>query len=151
MLVRPSFLLARVALGADGIALLQQYVRPVGGELYRVFFLGRRVQCAVRVRAPADFNACVRSVAAEPWQPPEAVAEAVLRCAALTAADCGSVELLFDEEGRARYFDFNLLSTLPPAASGAYDELAAHVLRVAAAGAADGGVSTRRAAANANR
>mmetsp|Transcript_108224 Transcript_108224/g.345049 ORF Transcript_108224/g.345049 Transcript_108224/m.345049 type:complete len:294 (-) Transcript_108224:56-937(-) len=116
--------------GGDGLALLQEYRAPDQGFTYRVWFLGARVQCAVRVTAPPSFNACVLNVTHEPWPCPPDVAAAVEGLAAAAGADCGSVELLY-ADGQPQYFDFNLLSTLPAAGEGGlahYLELADHIL-----------------------
>jgi hypothetical protein len=121
------------ALGDDGVALLQSYAKPDEGVTYRVFFLGEIVQCGVRVRAPA-FNACLRSAPHDVWDVPPPVRAAVGRVAAASGADCGSVELLYSA-GEQCWFDFNCLSTLPPAkAEGKpdqYDALAQHILACA--------------------
>ena len=113
------------ARGEDGVALLQEYIKPADGNVYRVFFLRDVIQRCVCVRATEldGFNACVCSTKFALWEAPEDVSESVKSMARVAGADCGSVELLYNEKnGRALYFDFNLLSTLPDASS--YDELA---------------------------
>jgi len=115
------------AFGSDGIALLQEFVVPEGGRTYRVWWAGGVVQRAVSVQpACFSYNACVRSVPSQSWPVPAAVHAAVLELALLARADCGSVELLYSR-GKALYFDFNLLSTLPEKAD--YSELARAVVR----------------------
>ena len=127
----------------DGLAVLQQYAEPVDGFVYRAWFIGGRVQCGVRVRVaneqqqqqqqqqqPASFNTCVCSNPHEQWDPPPEVARRVEAMLHLSGADCGSVELLYDEGGGgggALFFDFNCLSTLPHEA--AYVQLADYVLK----------------------
>lgn len=117
------------ALSSDGAGILQEYVAPLDGFVYRVFFLGGAVQRAVRVFATDldSFNTCVCSTKFDVWECPAAVEAAVLSMATAAGADCGSVELMYDEKGTARYFDFNLLSTLPD--QKAYVEMAEMVCR----------------------
>ena len=120
--------------GTDGLALLQQFESPRDGYIYRVFFLGGEVQCAVRVRSPTGvdgFNACVCSRKFVSWDVPADVAESVRRMAALARADCGSVELMYLDGAQEAplYFDFNLLSTLPDQVS--YEQLADMIMRKA--------------------
>eukprot|EP00929_Paragymnodinium_shiwhaense_P086676 TRINITY_DN4714_c0_g1_i2.p1 TRINITY_DN4714_c0_g1~~TRINITY_DN4714_c0_g1_i2.p1 ORF type:complete len:339 (-),score=81.54 TRINITY_DN4714_c0_g1_i2:149-1099(-) len=118
----------------DGVVLLQEQRQPDDGNIYRIWFLGDQVQFAVRT--PADgvsFEGKCACTMQDPgaWQPPAEIASAVQRLAALAEADCGSVELLF-EEGQPVFFDFNCLSSMPTveAAGGRdlYAELGAFIV-----------------------
>ena len=120
-----------VGLGEEGVALLQDYLEPAGGAVYRVWVAGRRVQCAVQVVGPGAAcmaGACQRGANKQhhiqAWDPPQDVADGVVEAMAACGADCGSVELLYPAaeprggaaEGDAPqplFFDVNMLSTLP--------------------------------------
>lgn len=108
----------------DCITLVQDYHPPKGNQLYRIWFLLGKVQCAV-VRSIADSddeftNACSGTCSIQ--QPPSAwsVPEAVRKelegqlLPLLKDAHCGSIEFLYSYDYNKRlYFDLNLLSTLP--------------------------------------
>ena len=119
----------------DRFAVLQQFIEnPVDGFMYRVFFLDKEVQCAVRVKAASldGFNACVCSVPFETWDCPPKIANDVKAMAEKAGADCGSVEFMYISEAHSTdpkplYFDFNLLSTLPNEIC--YGQLAEYILR----------------------
>lgn len=120
-----------IGVGADGMALLQEYVAPAGGETFRVWVADGAVQCAVRIwhRDPGDFGACMstacqvhqvqRSVHA--WAVPPDIATSVVSVMAACGADCGSVEFLYPEHAALRdaaapeplFYDVNMMSTLP--------------------------------------
>lgn len=109
----------------DRITLIQDYHPPKDNQIYRVWFLRGKVQCAV-VRTIADSdseftNACsgTCSIQTSPaaWPVPDDVRTELedQLLPLLTDAHCGSVEFLYnhqDDEKRL-YFDLNLLSTLP--------------------------------------
>lgn len=145
-----------VEVGADGMALLQEYVAPAGQETFRVWVAGGEVQCGVRIwhSQPGDFGGCMsaacrvgqsqRSVHA--WAVPPGVAASVLAVMASCGADCGSVEFLYPEGQLAPeplFFDVNMLSTLPlpgsfvdqagvwPPGMDPWDDLARFILREA--------------------
>ncbi|CAJ1924110.1 unnamed protein product [Cylindrotheca closterium] len=109
----------------DCITLVQDYHPPKDNQLYRIWFLLGKVQCAV-VRSITDsdnefINAC--SGACSIQKPPSAwlVSENVRTevedqlLPLLADAHCGSIEFLYtqDESNKRLYFDLNLLSTLP--------------------------------------
>ena len=116
----------------DGIRIVQNYIRPSDGYIYRVWFLNGRVQCAVKRSVQEDnpndlttgcaggsvcqrrptpthrspsFTAC--SV------PPNIHKDVTQIIAQLADAHAGSIEYLYDDSERPLYFDLNLLSTLP--------------------------------------
>jgi glutathione synthase/RimK-type ligase-like ATP-grasp enzyme len=110
---------------SDHMTLVQPYVPPRDGKIYRLWFLLGKVQCAVErtLEDPDDefTNACaggacsIRRPKLAPWLVPEDV-----RCELqeqllplLKDVHCGSVEFLFNTQGKRLYFDLNLLSTLP--------------------------------------
>lgn len=117
---------------ADGTLLLQEYIQSNDNKIYRVWFLARRVQCAVvRTTTPATTNdgggggdelTCGCSgqnnvddnglVSA--WPIPRSVSNEIERMLALLPEDAhaGSVEFVEQAERRLN-FDLNLLSTLP--------------------------------------
>jgi len=122
----------------DGIVLLSEYIRPVDECIYRVWFLGGKVQCAVRRRLlecdgnPVDgFTAgcagggsCSLSymkkkrstgVAMLSWEVPEDVTRDISKIIEVLGDDCnaGSLEFLYNSDFSRVYFDLNLLSTLP--------------------------------------
>ena len=122
----------------DKFAVLQQFIEnPLDGCIYRVFFLGAEVQCAVQVKATGidGFNTCVCSVPFKAWSCPPDIADDVKLMVEKSGADCGSVEFLYtttegdsnSSDPRPLYFDFNLLSTLPDKIY--YDQLAEFILR----------------------
>uniref|UniRef100_A0A7S0AP48 ATP-grasp domain-containing protein n=1 Tax=Minutocellus polymorphus TaxID=265543 RepID=A0A7S0AP48_9STRA len=122
----------------DGIVLLSEYIRPVDESIYRVWFLDRKVQCAVRRRLldcndnPVnDFTAgcagggsCALSYMKKKrgaglttfaWEPPEDVVRDISKTLEVLGDDCdaGSVEFLYNSDRSRLYFDLNLLSTMP--------------------------------------
>ena len=123
----------------DKFAVLQQFIEnPLDGFIYRVFFLDKEVQCAVRVKTAGTdgFNACVCSVPFETWDCPPSIANDVKLMAEKSGADCGSVEFMYivgehsngnSLDPKPLYFDFNLLTTLPSKAC--YDQFAEYILR----------------------
>ena len=119
------------ALGEDGLAVIQNFVAPLDGYTYRVYFLDGAVQCAVKVHATAvdGFNACVLSCAElAVWEVPDDVAQHVTAMARTAGANVGSIELLYvAESSRPQFFDFNLLSTYPNDV--AYEQLADFILQ----------------------
>jgi glutathione synthase/RimK-type ligase-like ATP-grasp enzyme len=123
----------------DDTVLVQRYVPPADGIVYRVWFLVGKVQCAVRRFSPnstatavrnndefqngcsAGSMACTRpnnnatplDVTAWPV-PPGVLDEIESLLALLEDAHAGSIEFLVDARTDERlYFDLNLLSTLP--------------------------------------
>eukprot|EP00746_Dinoflagellata_sp_MGD_P002893 gnl/MRDRNA2_/MRDRNA2_105656_c0_seq1.p1 gnl/MRDRNA2_/MRDRNA2_105656_c0~~gnl/MRDRNA2_/MRDRNA2_105656_c0_seq1.p1 ORF type:complete len:370 (+),score=84.73 gnl/MRDRNA2_/MRDRNA2_105656_c0_seq1:74-1111(+) len=149
--LRAAVLDGSAKIGEDGVVLLQEYIQPASGKVYRVWTLGSKVQCAVEAKSSLDEvllrGICMCNVtklpdqtSVAPWEPPEAVATAVVKVMEQSGADCGSVELLWpqDEEkfgAEPYYFDVNMLSTLPsdkelllPAKSNPWDELAQYIL-----------------------
>lgn len=109
----------------DGITLVQSYIPPKSGKLYRVWFLEGRVQCAVERILEDDSDEFTGACAAPTCsiRPPSLEAFAVPSVVRheiedqllplLPDARCGSVEYLCSETGERFYFDLNLLSTLP--------------------------------------
>jgi glutathione synthase/RimK-type ligase-like ATP-grasp enzyme len=114
----------------DGISVLQECLTPRENKFYRVWFVGGKICAAVAVVRPTGVaegalftGGCVGSCSlkerlAAPvfttWDPPAEVQERVLKAAEIAAADCGSIELLYDSHtGRAFYFDMNMVTTLP--------------------------------------
>ena len=120
----------------DGVALLQEYVRPADDFIYRVWFLRGRVQCGVRrmlldsSNPTNDFTAgCAggscsldymrkkskMGATTFSWAVTDDVKEDIARILRVIGDDCdaGSIELLYDKAGCKVYFDLNLLSTLP--------------------------------------
>lgn len=117
----------------DDTLLLQSYVPPANGNVYRVWFLLGRVQCAVeRTTAAAptsddhdDFttgcagNVCTIASKKTPlvsaWSVSTKVRQEIERILECLPEDAhaGSVEFLIDTTGQRLYFDLNLLSTLP--------------------------------------
>mmetsp|Transcript_38741 Transcript_38741/g.93654 ORF Transcript_38741/g.93654 Transcript_38741/m.93654 type:complete len:364 (-) Transcript_38741:729-1820(-) len=110
----------------DSITLVQDYHPPKDNQLYRIWFLLGKVQCAV-VRSITDSsgndeftNACSGTCSIEKppsaWPVPHDVRKELedQLLPLLTDAHCGSVEFLYTQDGSKRlYFDLNLLSTLP--------------------------------------
>jgi len=126
---------------ADGVALIQNYHSYTA--TYRVWTLGDKVQCAVRVEqgSPCMADVCaLRRSRIVAWSPPAEVSDACIRVMKLCGAECGSIEFLtevdyekekkksessaastasasttFDEVtlANAIFFDVNLVSTLP--------------------------------------
>jgi hypothetical protein len=123
----------------DDTVLVQKYVPPAVGTVYRVWFLLGKVQCAVRRFSPnstatatrnndefqngcsAGSMACTRPnnnattpvVTAWPVSP-DVRDEIESLLAILEDAHAGSIEFLVDARTNERlYFDLNLLSTLP--------------------------------------
>lgn len=106
----------------DSMTILQKYHPPEDKKLYRVWFLGGKVQCAIERSVQGEesefANACSGSCSVQ--QPPKAwciplevraeIENQLLPL--LVDAHCGSVEFLFSGNDRL-YFDLNLLSTLP--------------------------------------
>lgn len=92
------------AFKADGVALLQNY--HSFEATYRVWTLGERIQCSVRVE---EGPACMSDVCAinkqrvVAWKPPADICAAVLRVMKLAGADCGSVEFLIEAEANAEH------------------------------------------------
>mmetsp|Transcript_21701 Transcript_21701/g.51873 ORF Transcript_21701/g.51873 Transcript_21701/m.51873 type:complete len:311 (-) Transcript_21701:79-1011(-) len=111
-----------IKLGQEGVALLQEYVEPSDGSVYRVWVCGGSVQCAVRVEGGGLHGNCMstscrRRGAVRAWDPPESVKQSVLRVMARCGAQLGSVELLYRRcpgsgQPQPLYFDVNMLSTL---------------------------------------
>lgn len=120
----------------DNILLIQEYIKPLNNEIYRIWFLDGRVQCGLKrlvaVDASNDItftNQCVGSVCSLPkskikninknknfaWNVPLDVAREIENIVRYAGEDChaGSVEFLYDKEGKRFYFDLNMLSTLP--------------------------------------
>jgi len=122
----------------DGVALLQEYVRPADDSIYRVWFLRGRVQCGVRrvlldsSNPTNDFTSgCAggscsldldyarkkskAGTTTYAWAVTDDVKEDIARILRVIGddSDAGSIELLYDETGCKVYFDLNLLSTLP--------------------------------------
>ena len=111
----------------DSLLLLQSYVPPADGRIYRVWFLLGRVQCAVErisVVGSDEFTVgCAGGVcsrAKKPplisaWPVPATVRNEIEHMLGFLQEDAhaGSVEFLLDESGQRLYFDLNLLSTLP--------------------------------------
>ena len=115
----------------DDMAVLQEYMKPHGNQLYRVWFLRGKVQCGI-IRQNFDGvdefttgcaakGACTMNDRDAP-QPtllaycvPDDVCHEIDSnlLPLMPLAHCGSVEYLCDDEGRRFYFDINLLSTLP--------------------------------------
>ena len=110
-----------VALGEDGLALIQEYAAPDEEFTYRVWFLTSgekdavpKVQHAVQVRSPT-FNSCALNsqIQMKPWKVPSEIAAAVENLAKAAESDAGSVEFLL-HEGLPLFYDFNLVSSFPP-------------------------------------
>jgi hypothetical protein len=149
--LRAAVLDGSARVGEDGVVLLQEYIQPASGKVYRVWTLGSQVQCAVEAKSSLDEvllrGICMCNVtklpdqtSVTPWEPPAAVASAVVQVMEQSGADCGSVELLWPQEkekfgAEPYYFDVNMLSTLPsdeelllPAKLNPWDELAQYIL-----------------------
>jgi hypothetical protein len=114
----------------DNITLIQHYIPPHNGKVYRVWFLCDKVQCAVERtiddEAASNDNqftgACAGGTCSVErpskflaWSVPEEVRNEIQSqlLPLLVDAHCGSVEFLYSQEGGRLYFDLNLLSTLP--------------------------------------
>ena len=118
----------------DNVILIQEYIKPLNNEVYRVWFLDGKVQCGLKrvVDANGDItftNQCVASTCSMPmdknkntrshenysWCVPLEVRLEVENLLSHAGEDChaGSVEFLRDGQGKRIYFDLNMLSTLP--------------------------------------
>lgn len=114
---------------SDGLGLLQAYIQPSDGRIYRIWFLLGKVQCAVTRIVAGDgeselTSGCASScsvgskLSALPFQacriPAPVIFDLEQRLLPLLPdAHAGSVEYLVDSSGQRLYFDLNLLSTLP--------------------------------------
>jgi len=111
---------------ADHMTLVQDYVKA--DSTYRVWFLCGEVQCGIvrnNVVGENEFkSACMANTCTQPQTPAAAVrAHKVPRevqtelkeqlLPLLPDAHSGSVEFLYNNQGKRLYFDLNLLSTLP--------------------------------------
>lgn len=117
----------------DEIRLLQNYMKPSDGHIYRVWFLDKQVQCAVKRRVhdtsddlrtgcagtgvcqrPPQNNNDNESMPFTAFHVPSAIRQDVKRILTqISDAHAGSIEFLYDSNQRPIYFDLNLLSTLP--------------------------------------
>jgi hypothetical protein len=125
--------LPTVALGPDGVALLQEYIEAEGDAIVRIEVLDGRYLYAIRiVRSTASFNLCPADVCQVPAPAPvagacpvdpsgtlevtrfEPPAEAVAQAIALTRAasiDVGGVEYLVSRaDGQIYFYDVNATS-----------------------------------------
>lgn len=133
----------KASLGSDGIAMLQEYHQV--SDVYRVFVLGGKVICGVKVAISQEqesFAQCMASAqkrrktdgtqAVMKYDVPAAVQDDCLRSMKAAHADVGSIEyLLHPATGEPLYYDLNLLSTFPDEAVAARDcwaDLADYVL-----------------------
>ena len=124
-----------ISLGADGTALVQEYITPRDGFITRVETLGGRFLYAINVYTtgesfnlcPADIcqttggvelarNACPADapksgLTVEAYTPPAPVIAAIERIAQATQMDVGGIEYLTDaRSGEILYYDINALS-----------------------------------------
>ena len=116
----------------DNFFIYQPYIVPNQGNIFRVWFLMGRVQCAVvrsndpGVALPDEFTTgCAASgvcsrvstslLIIKPYDVPIDVIQEIEKelLPLLPDAHCGSIEYLHDENGTRLYFDLNLLSSLP--------------------------------------
>jgi glutathione synthase/RimK-type ligase-like ATP-grasp enzyme len=109
----------RLAMGVDGVALVQEAAPKRGDTITRLETLGGRFLYAIEVRVEAEtFDLCPADVCivgspititrAEPAPELIAAAERVAQAAGL---DVGGIETLIDDrDGTARFFDFNGMS-----------------------------------------
>src|SRR6185503_11028284 len=125
--------LPTVALGPDGVALLQEYIEAEGDAIVRIEVLDGKYLYAIRiVRSTASFNLCPADVCQVPAPAPvagacpvdpsgtlevtrfEPPAEAVAQAIALTRAasiDVGGVEYLVSRaDGQIYFYDVNATS-----------------------------------------
>lgn len=118
-------------LPADDTLILQSYVPPLDGKIYRVWFLLGRVVCAVErwstVGSDEFTTGCAGSALCtrgaihmtppkiSAWPVPVDICEEIERMLGYLCDDAhaGSVEFLVNAAGQRLYFDLNLLSTLP--------------------------------------
>jgi len=94
------------AFAADGVALLQNYYSFT--HTYRVWTLGDRVQCAVRVEqgSPCMAEACsIRKSRIVAWQPSVSIEAACVKVMRSIGAECGSVEFLIEAKDLATELD----------------------------------------------
>jgi glutathione synthase/RimK-type ligase-like ATP-grasp enzyme len=122
--------------GVDGILLVQEYHRPLGGSIVRVETLEGRYLYGIRVHlgADGDFDLCPADIcrttggealasaacpvgaqkaglAVEPFTPPPSVVRAVERIAGACGLDVGGIEYLESErDGQLYFYDVNALS-----------------------------------------
>lgn len=115
----------------DDMAVLQEYIKPLDNQVYRVWFLLGKVQCGLIrqnyegvdefTTGCAATGACLlkNRDAKQPtllaYQVPGDVCHEIESqlLPLLPSAHCGSVEFLCNDNGKRLYFDINLLSTLP--------------------------------------
>mmetsp|Transcript_24591 Transcript_24591/g.37944 ORF Transcript_24591/g.37944 Transcript_24591/m.37944 type:complete len:179 (+) Transcript_24591:2-538(+) len=103
----------------DQMAVLQSYVAPK--QLYRVWFLRGKIQCAVVRHSEGALAACAASATSslQAHQLSSVVKEEIegKLLPLIPDAHCGSIEYLTDHSQQKDdvryYFDVNLLSTLP--------------------------------------
>jgi hypothetical protein len=118
---------AKVDLGVDGTALVQEQLPAEGDAIVRIEILDGRFLYAIRLRLlPGSFNLCPadycelpgvadgvsgRGLPIEPFDPPAAVVEDAKRIVAAAGMDLGGVEYLVNARtGEPTFYDVNALS-----------------------------------------
>jgi biotin carboxylase len=123
-----------LALGPDGVALVQEYLEPTGGAIVRVEVLGGAFLYAIRVyRDAGGFNLCPADICqpgspaatacpaeaprlalrVERHDPGRSIVDAVLALCREARIDVGGVEYLVNRaDGRVYFYDVNATSNL---------------------------------------
>jgi hypothetical protein len=126
---------ARLSLGVDHTALVQEYIPAKGGHIVRVETLGGRYLYAIKVHLTGDtFNLCPADICqrsdgaelvraacpvnaprsglkVEGYAPPADVIGTIEQIARAAGIDVGGIEYMVDDrDGRLLYYDINALS-----------------------------------------
>ena len=118
---------AKVELGVDGTALVQEHLPAEGDSIVRIEILDGRFLYAIRLLLlPGSFNLCPadycelpgiadgvsgRGLPVEAYEPPEEVVDDAIRIVAAAGMDLGGVEYLIDARtGKPTFYDVNALS-----------------------------------------
>jgi len=100
------------------VALLQELTKT--SEIYRVWFLGGKVQTGVKTKIPLiereNFEgacACTENNDRSLYTPNAEIIRNIEAIAKKLQADVGSVEFFYDSLNQPIFFDVNMLSSLP--------------------------------------
>lgn len=103
----------------DGTVLLQEWEHPLEGAIYRAWFLRDAVQCTVRSTTGMCMGGVCATNSVEACTLSQSLQTCIVALFKACDAQCGSVEFLYVEgDIRPRFFDLNMLSTLPNPSQG---------------------------------
>jgi hypothetical protein len=118
--LRDSLAEGRIAMGVDGVALVQDYVPARHGRVIRCEILNGHFLYAIALSgAGSTFDLCPADVCLvdkptitiEAYQPPEEIVTAVEAVARAAHLDVGGIEYMIDDrDGVVRFYDINALS-----------------------------------------